>query len=280
MSLMKDIAVFFDGSEPGQRTLQIAARLAISQGAHLIGITVASHGSGLPDYSFARGAAIPEEIHRQQLVIAAQLADISQSLNATAWGLGIDAELRVVAPNESSAESALHSLYCDLLVVGRPQALGAPFAWSPSEVLRRTGVPILILPESWRAETAGRRITIAWNASRQSRRALVDALPLLAAAEDVQLLIVDPRQDAGAYGKEAGADMAAYLARHGVSVELRRVDSQGKSTAEAIMDEVLAYQADMLVFGAYSQLQLSEAIFGGVTRTLLADAPLPLFVSR
>ena len=141
-------------------------------------------------------------------------------------------------------------------------------------------MPLLILPDGWNGKLPGQRITVAWNASRVARRALADAMPLLRRAQEVHLLIVDAPRHREAHGEEPGADMAAYLARHGARVELQRLDSAGLPVAEVIEEQAQINQADLLVFGAYSRTRVSETVFGGVTRTLLSSAPLPLFVSH
>lgn len=279
--MLKDIAVFFDASIEGQRILETAARLAAQQAAHLIGITSVDEQEGVsPADSFARGDAILEVIHTAELSKAARLLRSGQRLEQVARGYDLRAEYRAVPYSESGSALALHSLYCDLLVVSHPRAPGAPFAWSPSQVLRESGVPLLIVPAARTGLPVGRRIAVAWNASRPSRRAIADALPLLTAAESTMLLIVDAERNAEAHGEEPGADMAAYLSRHGVAVELVRVASQGRSMAGAIVAQAIDWGADLLVFGGYSRPRFTEALLGGVTRTLLHDVPMPLFVSH
>ena len=68
---------------------------------------------------------------------------------------------------------------------------------------------------------------MGWNASRQARRALADALPLMTAAESVDLLIVDPEGDEARHGEEPGADIAGYLVQHQVPVAVRCLASRG-----------------------------------------------------
>ncbi|MCE4369616.1 universal stress protein [Xanthomonas hortorum] len=278
--MLNDIAVFFDDSEEGQRLLGFAADLAVEHGAHLIGICVASTPGLLPQDGFARGKAGPEVIHRHDASTTARLLRAGKCLTLVAARRGIAAEFRVVPPSDSGSDLALHSLYCDLVVVGDSDGSQTPPAWSSVRSLRQTGVPLLIIPRAWSGSRIGRRIVVAWNGSRQARRALSDALPLLVAAHWVNLLLVDPDRVPGRHGEEPGADMAAYLARHGVEVEVVRIASGERPVASALLAHAQEIGADLLVFGAYSRARLSEAVLGGVTRTLLAEPPLPLFVSH
>ena len=277
--LMQDIAVFFDDSDLGQSILETGAHLARDQNARLIGLASNEKNDATPEDGFARGEGIVDVIRRLESSSESHLLHASQSLANVAGRYGVTAEFRVIPYFGSDIEMQLSSFYSDLLLVGYPEALGTPFAWSSIKALQQTGVPILIVPRAWNGRAIARRITVAWNASRQARRAVADAFPLLLAAEAVDLLIVDPERRAERYGEDPGADMAAYLSRHGVQVNLRRASSQGRPVAETIVAHALEMNSDLIVFGAYSHSRISEAVLGGVSRTLLAEVPLPLFVS-
>ncbi len=58
-------------------------------------------------------------------------------------------------------------------------------------------------PEHWNG-TAAEHIVVAWNARREARRAITDALPLLEAAQSVTVLLVDAHKNARRCGKEPG----------------------------------------------------------------------------
>src|SRR5690606_21192112 len=153
-------------------------------------------------------------------------------------------------------------------------------SWSAEAVLKKTGVPLLLVPHDSQPNTIGRHILLGWNGRRQARRAIADAMPLLVAADQVDLLIVDPEQPAQRTSEEPGMEMAAYLARRGVKVELIRVLSEGRSIAETILHQAGHSEADLVVIGAYGRSKLSETLFGGVTRRLVDSIKQPLFMSH
>ncbi|BBN90452.1 universal stress protein [Azospira sp. I09] len=276
--MIQDIAVLFDDSPHGLTTLETAARLASKQKAKLIGITTTDKGEATLEDGFARGKGIADVIHKLKVSTEEHLRRRAEKLTSTASRHGISSEFRTI-PYFDDGKVDLNSLYSDLVVVGASETPGAPFGWSYIKALQRTGIPLVIVPQSWGDRPIGRKITVAWNASRQARRAVADAFPLLLSADTVDLLIVDPEHNAEMHGKYPGADMATYLAHHGVEVKLRRTFSQGKSIAEVIVANAVVLDSDLIVFGAYSRSQISEAVLGGVSRTLLAEVPLPLFVS-
>jgi len=125
-----------------------------------------------------------------------------------------------------------------------------------------------------------RRMLVAWNATRESIRAVADALPLLVKAEAVEVLVVDHQRHPAGHSQEPGADIARHLARHGVHVEVRRLSSGGKNVGRLLLSQAAAFGADLVVMGAYGHSHLREWMFGGVTRTVLYEAGLPVLMSR
>jgi nucleotide-binding universal stress UspA family protein len=92
--------------------------------------------------------------------------------------------------------------------------------------------------------------------------------------------VVDPAERADKHGEEPGADIALCLARHGVHVDVEQVTSDGSPIGEVILSRAVDGGMDLIVIGAYSHARWAEIIFGGVTRTLLTQMPVPVLVSR
>jgi len=142
-----------------------------------------------------------------------------------------------------------------------------------------SGRPIIVFP-SRSTVSRVRRILVGWNARRESIRAVADALPLLLKAEAVEVLIVDYEPQPAGHSQEPGADIAHHLARRGVHVELLRLSSGREEVGHLLLSRAAAFGADLLVMGAYGHSQLSEWMFGSVTRRVLRDAGLPVLMSR
>ena len=103
---------------------------------------------------------------------------------------------------------------------------------------------------------------------------------MLAKAEAVEVLVVEHQQHRADYSQVLGADIARYLARHGVQAEVRRLSSGGEDVGHLLLSQAAAFGADLVVMGAYGHSYLSEWIFGSVTRTVLREADLPVLMSR
>jgi nucleotide-binding universal stress UspA family protein len=128
--------------------------------------------------------------------------------------------------------------------------------------------PLLAVPPDHQAVPI-RRILIGWKEGDVSRRAIEAALPWLLQAADVQIVRVDD-------GELAAGDR--FLARLGVQVTTRTVAENGLADGERLLAEARAVQADWLVMGAYRHNRLVEWVFGGITRTVLDQAQLPVFM--
>jgi len=94
----------------------------------------------------------------------------------------------------------------------------------------------------------------------------------------IEVLAVDPERYRD-HGREPETDIARHLARHGVEVDIQRVSSGGEDTGRVLLSQAASFGADLLVMGAYGHSRLSEWIFGGVTKTVLREAELPVLMS-
>lgn len=279
---LKSIAVFIGTSPSAEARVSFAASLACHHGAHLIGLyVVPSLMSGSTAESFVLGhTAVHEVITRHRAREEEAIGLAWQSLSAICHRQGTSFEFRPLVQAEFGDDLVLNSLHADLVVAGGgPGNGGLPNGWSAETLLLATGVPCILLPESWKGSAAAEHVVIAWNASREARRAIADALPLLVAAKSVTVLLVDPGKNSR-HGEEPGADIAHYLSRHGVRVAVEQVASNGAPVAAAILDRAKQHAADLVVIGAFSHARAAQMILGGVTRSLLREATLPLLIAH
>jgi nucleotide-binding universal stress UspA family protein len=146
--------------------------------------------------------------------------------------------------------------------------------------LFESGRPVLLIPHILTAPKPIRRVLIAWNGSREAARATFDALPLLKAADDVEIFTVDAVDTAAQSADMAGVEIAATLARHGIKVSVTSQQKSGLDPAIAIENRLSDSSIDLLVMGAYGNKRWWEMLFGGVTRTLLDSMTALTLLSR
>ena len=273
-----EILVFTDNRSEVASILEFAGLLAEENGARLISVFTQPAPAVTPPQTFARGTGIRKVIEEQD----SQLESIEARHRAVFEDIvrryGISrSEWRSLS--HWSSEVAVNAYYADLVVISRPERTGQmsdPPGLAESLVLS-SGRPIILFPPRGTASRV-RRILIGWNATREAIRAVADAVPLLARADAVEVLIVDYQRQRARHGQEPGAEIARRLAALGAQVEVQRLSSG--DVGHLLLSQAVAFRADLLVMGAYGHSTLHEWLFGGVTRTVLYEAGLPVLMSR
>jgi nucleotide-binding universal stress UspA family protein len=149
----------------------------------------------------------------------------------------------------------------------------------PERLAIESGRPALIVPHKGKFSNFGRRITVAWNGTREAARATFDALPLLKEAKNVRILWINPQDDPDA-GDIPTAEIAASLARHGVKCEGRMLLADDAKVGDVLRSDMEEDGSDLLVMGAYGHSRLREFMFGGATREVLRHMTVPVLMSH
>jgi nucleotide-binding universal stress UspA family protein len=190
---------------------------------------------------------------------------------------GASGDLTILPPCFSAAEVWDQARMADLVVIARPEAEDPAFAHSIDRLLVEGGTPCLLVPGQAKSGTAFRRIVVAWNGSREAKRAIDEAMPLLHRAEAIQLLTIgDPPAAPAPHDDHA---VATHLARHGLIAEIAHVAEDG-GIADTVLEAARSFGADLLVMGAYGHSRTAEALLGGVTHDVVRAATLPVLLSR
>ncbi len=268
----KSIMVYVDFDEQSETRIGVAAELAKRFDAILIGV------AGWPlrkSGSLARSdTEYPSTEENQQAKIAEELDRLGEMFRrcAKAAPRGIEWRSSPHVPNEVIAAQARAA---DLVIIGRDPLHGDAFhTFDPAAVILACGRPVLVLPSGINRLDAS-RVLIAWKDTREARRAVSDALPLLKKADNVAIAAIGP-QEVETQMREQVDDVANYLQRHGVTIGAKVATSAREADAHVLLRLADEQKADLLVAGAYGRSRLSEWIFGGVTRTLLTPSKIPL----
>ncbi|MEX0758961.1 MAG: universal stress protein [Tistlia sp.] len=187
---------------------------------------------------------------------------------------GFRAAWRSLVGREDS-ETAARGLLADLIVVARPDP-GQDGAYAPAleAGLFETARPVLVVPPGGES-FAGRKVAIAWNATREATRAVSAALPLLAGAESVTVVSL---AESGRNAPDP-ARLADYLLLHGIEARVRRVEPQ-RHAGNELLAQCAELDADLLVMGAYGHSRLREFVLGGATREVLSNAEVPVLLAH
>lgn len=208
-------------------------------------------------------------------------ASLAEGITNITTEYGITLDLRhslttLFSPSQPLVDLArLH----DLLVLPLPEtdSFDRDFV---QPALFDTGRPTLLLPSGEENMPLDRldTVVVAWDFSRQSARALADALPILIRAKKVHLLTVFGEK--GIQTTCASGDLEQYLAAHGVKHTLEERTLNGASISKTITSCAQEMSADLLVMGAYGHSRFREFVLGGATRGILSNPRLPIFLSH
>jgi nucleotide-binding universal stress UspA family protein len=277
----KDLLVVVDHARNCGRRIDLAARLARDFEAHLTGLYVTT----VPYMQPAVLAEFPVDVRDIQTRALGEAAARARGLFAErveGAGFALTTEWREVE-GDVADQVSLHARYADLTVIGQTDPDDVPLGASPDlpeRLILGGGRPVLVVPYAGRFETIGRRVLLAWNASREAARAANDALPILKQAARVTVLSVNPQIGPGGHGDVPGADIALHLARHGVRAEAASVTTGEVSVDDMLLSQAADEGADLLVMGAYGHSRLGELILGSATRHILRQITLPVFMSH
>ncbi|MDI7864469.1 universal stress protein [Rhizobiaceae bacterium n13] len=171
--------------------------------------------------------------------------------------------------------------YADLTIVGPDlMANGKLKNAALGGALFQSARPVLLLPGSAKATLQPKNILLAWDSRTEAARAAGCAIELMKGAENVRITLVDPVSSYLASGAEPGADVATYLARHGIKVTVDQLAGGGRLVAEVLNRHAIDTGSDMIVMGAYGHSRLKERIFGGVTKSMIENAEVPILMAH
>jgi len=146
--------------------------------------------------------------------------------------------------------------------------------------LFESGRPIVLIPHGSRSTLRPKCVLLAWDSGVECTRAAREALDIMVAAEEVHVTLVDPDTSSIANGPEPGADIAAYLAHHGVKTVVDLLPSGSKSTADVLKQHATDISADLIVMGGYGHARMRERLFGGVTRSMIDEPSFPVLMAH
>jgi len=172
------------------------------------------------------------------------------------------------------------ALYNDLVVFARPPKPEDLTSIGVGDVLVDSGRPLLLAPAAACPHPIS-NVVIAWKDTAPSARAVSAAMPLLTKAERIHILHVAENREEEPQGPAPTERLADYLRRHGMRPQVGKLFFENRDPCEVLLEAAeRKLQAGLLVMGAYGHSRAREFIFGGFTRKVLHDAPLPVFLSH
>lgn len=169
----------------------------------------------------------------------------------------------------------------DLFICFNPLTEGvSPFDRYVFElVLHQGACGVYVTPRDLPPVGYAQSIVVAWNLSREAARATSYAMPLLAKAREVSILLVDPDLRHAGDDWQPGKQLLDHLTRHEVRAKLAQVSSANLSVADAIAAELNSKEARLVVMGGYGKNALADWLLGSVARQFLEHSKVPILMA-
>jgi nucleotide-binding universal stress UspA family protein len=282
--MIRKILVPVRGDGKGDNVLAHAAALAHRNKSHI----EVAHCRVRPQDMMPSGVPLPSMFRKQLARQAEELANfeeasLKEELKALAENLGLAMEEGsrgaratvswVEEPGKMVDVIRRHGRLADLIAVPQPDVDRNLGANSLKAALFRTGRPVLMVPNDIAPpETLGAHVTIAWNGSLESSKAVTMALPIMHGAERVTIL-----SSGGEPVSATAADLQAYLAAHGIASDIHAFEG-ARNVGKLLLAASAEVGADMLIMGAYGDSHEKETIFGGNTQHVVDKARMPVIL--
>jgi nucleotide-binding universal stress UspA family protein len=276
--MIKDVVVNLSIGAARDVTADYAVSVAAAFEAHIAGIAFAYE----PVIAPAVMGSIPAEYIDQQRAESRKAADAAVAyFEEAARREALSAGHRVIPATLAGAADAFGRIArrFDISVVAQAE----PGALAPQELLIEgalfeSGRPMIVVPYIQKEPLKLDRVMVCWDSSRTAARAIGDALPLLARAKTVEVVIVTSAR--GHSDEIPGADLGEHLAHHGLTVEVKRIVSADLDVANTLLSHAADTSADFMIMGGYGHSRLREFVLGGATRDILQSMTVPTLMSH
>ena len=275
--MIKDVMVHLDGTAADEVRLAAGNDIADVFHSHIVGLFL----NVLPVL------IVPEDgigsMQSAELLNQARTAGdkVEEKLSQRLTRLQKPVELRRfdILNDTAGDVAAREARTADAFVALRPSGASRGAEDLVEGVLFGSGRHVWLLPTRKSAKAAFDRILVAWNGSRESARALAEALPYLHKAKEAVVVVID--ETSATEGQAiVGKDAINHLRHHGITAVLHRAIVRDNDIAATLIAEARRLKSDLIVMGGYGHSRLREWLLGGATYKLLHKSPVPLLIAH
>lgn len=275
--MLKSILVAIDAAPAGEVALALGVQWATRFDAMLIGLGIVDRQSLLGHESAPIGAgAVKQE--RDDILLERERVRIEERLRQFIHACAQHHVASKVLEDFGSAHGEIlrEAERCDLVIIGKPphdQDDRTPRGTIelPS-LVKDSPRPIVAVPLS--APRSGPML-VAYDGSVQSARTLqLFALTGMIHLDSVELVTVANDELSA---EQQVLPAVEFLRRHGINPRVSAL-AGSRDAANLILDHARRIQASLIVMGAYGQPAIKEFLMGSVTKTVLEQAEVPVFL--
>jgi nucleotide-binding universal stress UspA family protein len=276
--MIKDVMVHLDGTAADDARLAAVDTIADRFESRVIGLFVNMLPLLAPEEEDGIGAARSVELvrlareagYRMETKLTQRLALLQKPVELRRFD-SLAGGIADIAAREART--------ADTFVALRPNGAAREPEHLVEGVLFESGRHLFLVPRRKAGKTAFDHILVAWNGSRESARALAEALPYLHQARAVTVVVVDDEPPVEARATE-GVAAVDHLKQHGIDAVLHHARARKADIGATLIAVAKDREADLIVMGGYGHSRLREWLLGGTTYELLHAAPVPLLVAH
>lgn len=277
----KTILLCLTDAAQAERLITAGCTLARRFDAHLIGLHVLQSLEVYPGAAIDLPPPAASSFAEEKL---RQAEEIQSAFERLTTKEDFVSEWRLVKAGSAYSEDRLveHAHCADLIVMVQADRddHGAEQSRALQEVIKRSGRPILVIPYVGDFLTFGVHALIGWSATRESSRAVHDAIPLLADGGKATVIWVSQGSESSAYLESTAHQVATCLDRHGIDGTVTHWENSQIGIADALLNEAFDRQADLIVTGAFGHSKFYDFVIGATTSALLDHMTLPVLFSK
>lgn len=262
-------------NRPNEALLEVTGQLAGAFSARAIGIAAAMFSPPL----YFMGEAGQGLIAEGEAAVKKHMTELEGQFRAAMHGRAKEIEWRS-ALELPARYVARHARAADIVIAGGDDnTVLDPFAGAvPSDLVMQAGRPLLVVPAAVKWLDL-RSVLVAWKDCPEARRAVADALPLLAKAKEVTVAGIAEKEGGQAAVRQQAEDVIGWLSRHGIAARAQVAERSGNAAAQ--LDRMAADTgAGVVVAGAFGRSRFREWVLGGVTQHLLGQNARCALLSR
>lgn len=275
--MARSILVGLDGSAVSASATELGIRWAKQSNALLVGLGIIDEPEILQPISVPPGATAYEQRRNRALMAEARRKVESYleqfALRCAEAGVSSKVLEDVGLPAD---QILLEAQRYDLVMLGQQTYFAfetqAEADRTLYQVLRHSPRPVVAVPER---PAEGAAVVVAYDGRVGAARALQAFQAVLSrAGQEVHVVSVFPEHLQAA---RCGSRAVDFLDFHQIQARLHAIGST-EPAAEVILKQARERGAGLIVMGAYGQPGWKELLFGSVTRTVLRDSRVPLFL--
>ena len=256
--------------------LQITRSLAERFQAEVLGIMV-----GQPTQMiYGKGYALLDFFDKEEAHIEQKIAESEAQFHEVFKGFSKHTEWRSTITREPMADYiAAQACSADIILtsVSPSDFYEGPNGVNAGEIIMQAGRPVIVVPSAVKNLNL-ENILIGWKDTREARRAIADALPILKLATHVTVVEICAESEVEV-AEQRLAEVIAWLVRHGIAA--KPVVSVSVDTDATQFISIAKQQgADLVVAGAYGHSRFRQWVLGGVTNDLLQRADICSLLSH